>query len=42
MKDASRPWHPAAYDELITGAIKAIAAGNANKLAEDAGINDIK
>lgn len=24
------PWHPAPYDEAISGAIKALAAGNAN------------
>lgn len=30
-KDAHKPWHPAAYDELITGAIKALAAGNASE-----------
>ncbi len=24
------PWHPAPYDEADTGAIKALAAGNAN------------
>jgi hypothetical protein len=24
------PWHPAPYDETVTGAIKALHAGNAN------------
>jgi hypothetical protein len=30
-KPAPAPWHPAPYDETITGAIKALAAGNANE-----------
>jgi hypothetical protein len=25
------PWHPADYSEAVTGAIKALAAGNANE-----------
>ena len=29
-KAALHPWHPAEYDQAITGAIKALAAGNAN------------
>ena len=28
---ASSPWMPAPYDEATTGAIKALAAGNANE-----------
>jgi hypothetical protein len=30
-KPATQPWFPAAYDETITGAIKALNAGNANE-----------
>jgi hypothetical protein len=29
-KPAPLPWHPAPYDEAITGAIKALASGTAN------------
>lgn len=29
-KPASYPWHPAIYDEAITGAIKSLNAGTAN------------
>jgi hypothetical protein len=29
-KPATQPWHPALYDESITGAIKALASGTAN------------
>ena len=29
-KAALHPWHPAEYDQAVTGAIKALAAGNAN------------
>ena len=29
-KAALHPWHPAEYDQAITGAIKALAAGVAN------------
>ena len=29
-KAALHPWHPADYDQAITGAIKALAAGVAN------------
>jgi hypothetical protein len=28
---AIHPWHPADYDDRVTGAIKALAAGNANE-----------
>lgn len=30
MKDEYQPFYPAPYDEKITGAVKALAAGNAN------------
>jgi hypothetical protein len=30
-KPASQPWHPAPYDEAITGAIKALNSGTANE-----------
>lgn len=31
VKKAPLPWHPATYDESITMAVKALAAGNANE-----------
>lgn len=29
-KTAPQPWHPAPYDEAITGAVKALQSGTAN------------
>ncbi len=33
------PWHPAPYDEAISAAIKALAAGNANEGQQQRALN---
>ena len=38
-KPARLPWHPAPYDEAISAAIKALAAGNANEGQQQRALN---